>query len=136
MRYDFGKGSYLGMNYTWQHAENEDTGERLFNVPGYKGNFMANFRINEYLNLYSDYHFEGGFVRESGDPREELDYFGIASVTLIAKNFLKFLPGLELRGSVYNLFDERYKTPVSKGSLPGDQPMPETNFLVEMRYTF
>ena len=36
--------------------------------------------------------------------------YGIVNVTLIAKKFLKGYEGLELRGSVYNLFNKDYDT--------------------------
>lgn len=56
---------------------------------------------------------------------------------LIAKNFFQDLKGLEVRGTIYNLFNKEYISPTTPGDLlPGDVPMPGINFMLELRYTF
>ncbi|MDM8522418.1 TonB-dependent receptor [Desulfococcaceae bacterium HSG8] len=132
MKYDFGKGTYLAMNYTYQDAENQDTEERLTG-PGHVGNVMANIRLSEYFNFYTDFHFQKDCPRATGDDREAPPDFGIVNTTLIAEDFLK---GLEIRGSVYNLLDKEYVSPLAAGTLPGDLPMPGRSFVVELRYEF
>ncbi|QTA91526.1 TonB-dependent receptor [Desulfonema magnum] len=133
LKYDFGRGTYLAMNYTYQDAENTDTKERSPSIPKHKGTVMANIRLSDHFNLYTDFYFKDDFKRQSGDDREDMSGFGVANASLIAKDFFK---GLEIRGSVYNLLDKDYTLSTSKGSLPGDLSMPERNFIVEMRYSF
>ena len=57
------------------------------------------------------------------------------NATLIAKKSLKGYEGLELRGSVYNLFDEEWSRYIS-GQVPYGWPQPGINFLLELRYKF
>ncbi len=133
LKYDFGKGTYLAMNYTWQDTENLDTKERLWDVPEHKGNVMANIRLSRYFNFYTDLCFQDGYKREAEDHREEHSGFGIVNATLIAKKFLK---GFEIRGSVYNLFDKEYTYPSPVDTLPVDYPVPGRNFIIELQYEF
>ena len=61
--------------------------------------------------------------------------YAIVNATLIAKKFLENHEGLELRGSVYNLFDKNYTSPTDP-SLPHDIPRPGRNFIIELKYKF
>ncbi len=134
---DFGKGRYLAMNYTYQDAVNLDTDERPYNVATHKGNVMANIRLSKYLNFYTGLYFQNGFERQKGDARQdENSGFTVMDMTLIAKNILPRLKGLELRGSVYNLFDNDYTVPTPKDGLPVDFPMPGRSLMFDVRYTF
>jgi outer membrane receptor protein involved in Fe transport len=53
---------------------------------------------------------------------------------MIARDFLKGYEGLELRGSVYNLFDEDWSYWAE--GLPYGWPQPGINFLLEVKYSF
>ncbi len=132
-KYDMGKGSYLAGNFTCQDAENLDTEEHFWNIPEWKGNLMTNFRVSKYCNFYTGVYFQSGYDREEGDDREDVDGFTLVNTTLIARNFLG---ELELRGSVYNLFNTEYEFPTAMDTLPVDMPMPGRNFLLEVQYTF
>jgi len=134
---DFGKGRFLALNYTYQDAVNVETDERLYNIARHKGNVMANVRLSKYLNLYTDLYFQNGFDRQKDDPRQdENPGFTVVDMTLLAKNFFPRLKGLELRGSVYNLFDKDYTVPTPKDGLPVDFPMPGRSLMFDVRYTF
>jgi iron complex outermembrane receptor protein len=133
VKYDFGKGTYLAANYTYQDVKNRNTDERYLFAPEHKGNVLANVRLSKYFNLYTNLYFQGKYARPEGDDREDLSGFGIVNVTLIARNFFK---GLEVRGSVYNLLDTSYDYVQTQDTLPGDFPQPERNFMVELRYEF
>ncbi len=133
VRYDFGKGTYLEANYTYQDVENVNTKERPWDVVKHTGNIMANIRLSKYFNLYTDVYLQGDYERELGDTREDNQGFATVNTTLIAQ---KFIEGLELRGSVYNLFDEKYTFPTPINTLPEDFPMPGRTFMVELRYEF
>ena len=71
----------------------------------------------------------------AGDTRDDPAGFGLVNATLIAKKLLKRYDEIELRGSVYNLFDKDWRMPQST-VLPNDLPMPGIHFLVEIRCAF
>ena len=137
MRYDFGKGTYLGMNYTYQDAENLDDDEELYNAPDHKGNVMANVRFSKYVNWYVEWCFQEGFTRQKDDSRDyDNPGFGVCNTTLLLRKFLPKLEDFEIRGSLYNIFDEDYTVPTAKDGLPVDYPMPGRQFLVDLQYAF
>jgi len=133
MRYDLGRGSYLALNYS-----NQLFIKRMYQwlLPRHIGNIMANIRLSRYLNLYTSCHVEDGFRRQRGDNRDDMSGYAIVNTTLIAKKFLKGYEGLELRASVYNLFDKDYTSPAGTLELPHDIPRPGRNFMVEVQYKF
>ena len=136
-KFDFGKGRYVALNYTYQDAVNLDTDERPYNVATHKGNVMANIRLSKYLNFYTNLYFQNGFERQKDDPRQdENPGFTVVDMTLLAKNFFPRLKGLEIRGSVYNLFEKDYTVPTPKDGLPVDFPMPGRSVMFDLRYTF
>ena len=92
--------------------------------------------MNKYLNLNAQFIYRGGWYREQGDPREDMSDYVTANATLIARNLIKALKGLEVRAAVYNLFNKDYTAPTAAGELPNDMPMPGINFMLELRYTF
>jgi outer membrane receptor protein involved in Fe transport len=146
MKYDFGRGTYLAMNYTQLSGEVIMGPEALF--PGKRftdfhwyepkrlGTLMANVRLNRYLNLNTYLLYKGGWHRPLTDPRDDPGDYVLLNAGLIAKNFLKELKGLEVRGMVYNLFNKDYTSPSGPDELPDNVPMPGINFFLELRYTF
>ena len=123
------------INYTYQRWISPHTNLRNWFAPRHIGNVMANIRLSKYLNFYAACHFEDTFRRMNGDTRDNMSGFGIVNATLIAKKFLKGYEGLELKGSVYNMFDKDYTTPTGP-EIPNDLPMPGINFLLEIKYKF
>jgi outer membrane receptor protein involved in Fe transport len=75
-------------------------------------------------------------VAGNNNLRLDCAFYVTANATLIAKNFLKELKGLEAWAAVYNLFNKNYTSPTAAGELPGDMPIPGINFMLELRYTF
>ena len=137
MKYDFGRGTYLGMNYTHMNTDYPADSKVVgWMRPERLGTLTGNVRLNKYLNLNAYLLYRGGWVRNPNDTRDDPGDYVIANTTLIAKNFLKELKGLEVRGSVYNLFNKDYTSPTGPGELPNDMPMPGINFMLELRYTF
>lgn len=136
LKYDFGKGTYVAANYTYQDSENRDTGEPLSNIAKHTGDIMLNIPFAEYFNWNVDFYFQDGFERESDDPRDDVSGYGIVNTTLIAKGFLQGYEGLELRGSVYNLFNEKWDFPYQIDQLPDDLQMAGASGVIEIRYTF
>jgi outer membrane cobalamin receptor len=136
MKYDFGRGTYLGVNYTQFSMDMGDTDADIWMEPTRLGTLTGNVRLNKYLNLNAQLLYRGGWHREQGDPRENMSDYVTANATLIARNFLAELKGLEFRGAVYNLFNKDYTAPTAAGELPGDMPLPGINFMLELRYAF
>jgi len=138
MKYDFGRGTYLGMNFTHWSRDTRGMGQKMrhWYEPQRLGTLTANIRLNRYLNLNTYLLYRGGWTRSASDTRDDPGDYVLVNATLIAKNFLKELKGLEVRGGVYNLFNKDYTSPTGPGELPDDMPMPGINFMLELRYTF
>ena len=135
MKYDFGRGTYLAMNYNYRRWISTHTKYRNFWSPRHTGNIMANIRLSRYLNFYASCHIEEGFRRNVGDPRDNMSGYALVNATLIAKRFLKGYEGLEIRASVYNLLNKDYTLPWDP-QIPNDLPRPGRNFMFEMKYTY
>ena len=71
--------------------------------------------------------------RALGDTRPDLDSYTKVDMTAILDNLYRTL---EIRGSVYNLFDEDYSYPATPGTLLDDYPAPGRTFFVEARFIF
>jgi len=126
-KYDFGRGTYLAGNYSYMS----------FNLGPtvHVGNVMTNIRLSRYLNFYADCNFFDGLERGPDDTRDDPSGAAVVNATLIAKKFLKGFEGLELRGSVYNLFDKDWRSPMP-APIPNDWPIPGINYLLEIKYKF
>jgi outer membrane receptor protein involved in Fe transport len=130
-RYDFGRGTYIAANFVYSSMKE-------YNQPrAYIGKIMSNIRLSRYLNLYVDCFHSGGLspVNEY-DLRDSSSGRTTVNATLTARKFLKGFEGLELRGSVYNLFDEDYASPVGLGIFPYGYPQPGVNLQLELKYRF
>ena len=134
LKYDFGRGTYLSMCYSGIRPE-----EPQLYTPDHSGTLMANIRLSRHLNLNADLYYAGGFKRASSDVgRDDPSDYGIVNATLIARKFWKRFEGLELRGSVYNLFDKDYVYPRPRMGVWAhpDFPAPGRSFLFEIQYKF
>lgn len=138
IEYSFRNGAFISANFTYQKAENlsNENDETEVDVPKYKGNIMANVVFSEYVNVFTQYFFQGGFGRESDDDREDPENIGVVNTTLIVKNIIKQLDNLELRTSIYNLLDEDYSYPTPMDTIPGGYPMPGIHYIFELKFKF
>jgi outer membrane cobalamin receptor len=133
IRADFGDDNYAYANYTYQDAEETRHRERLPNIPIHKANFGINMGLGKYVNANLNTFITGRRPRENGDTRADLPSHALVNLTLIGKNFMN---NLEIRGSVFNLFDKKYDDPSGIGEVPTDYPQPRRSFMVELRYEF
>ena len=138
LKYDFGRGTYIAANYAYIDSENLDTGESNWTIPPHMGSIMTNIRLNRYLNWNAHCIYRGRWSRGKDDPRNDMSDYTVVNTTLIARKFLKKFEGLELAVTVNNLFDEDYSSPTSNAitDLPDDFPMPERNYMLELRYQY
>ena len=131
---DFGNDNYGYFNYSYQHPKDRDTNERLPDVPSHRANAGINLAPWKYLNANVNISWTGKRPRAAGDSRNDLSSSTLVDLTLIAK---KFYETLEIRGSVYNIFNENYRDPSPFPlQVPNDYPTNERMFLIEARYTF
>ena len=121
------------VNHTWQKPEIVDTNSSLPNVPSYRYNVGLNATINDYFVGNVNALFVGERDRAVGDTRSEDESYAKVDLSLIAKEFFK---GLEIRGSVHNIFDENYSYPASANTLTDDYPAEGRSFYLEARYFF
>jgi iron complex outermembrane receptor protein len=132
--FDFGHDSYGYLNHSYQDPRDGETDKSLPNVPSQRANAGINLAPWKYLNANINVSWTGKRPRAEGDIRDDLSSSTLVDLTLIAK---KFYETLEIRGSVYNLFDEDYRDPSPfPVEVPNDYPTNGRMFLIEARYTF
>jgi iron complex outermembrane receptor protein len=131
---DFGNDYYGYLNHSYQDPQDGETDKRLADVPSQRANAGINLAPWKYLNANVNVSWTGKRPRAEGDTRDNLSSSTLVDVTLIAK---KFYETLEIRGSVYNLFNEDYRDPSPfPVQVPNDYPTNEKMFLIEARYSF
>jgi len=128
------EGSYVAGNYTYIRAsDNQATIPQTVDIAKHRANIMLNWQVSDHYNLHSDVIMKGSSPRSKVDNRGALGGYGIVNMTLIAKSLIPSLPGVELRGSVYNVFNKSYASPASAGTILNDYAMPKVNALMELR---
>jgi len=120
-------------NYFWNQPENDETGEPLPDVPEYRLNLGFNFWVAEWGKGNLHILHVGDTPRTVGDIRDNHDAYTVVNANFILMNFFQ---SLELRASLYNLFDEEYSYPAPPFTLADDYPAPGRSVFIELRYTF
>jgi iron complex outermembrane receptor protein len=133
LRYYWQRENEAYFNYTWQHPEDDETGEEIPDVPSSRWNLGLTMRFWEHLKGNANILYVGERPRALGDPRPDLDSYTKVDLNLILDNLYKTL---KFRGSVYNLFDEDISYPATPGTLYYDYPAPGRTIFLEVRYTF
>jgi outer membrane receptor for ferrienterochelin and colicins len=133
LKADFGNDSYAFANYTFQKAEETRNRNRLPDVPVHSANLGINAGFWKYANANLNTLFIGPRPREFGDTRHDLSSYALVNLTLIGKNFMD---NLEIKGSIFNLFDKSYKDSAPPDTVPTDYPQPGRSFIVELQYQF
>ena len=132
IKVDLGEGCYGFANHTYQKPR--EFGEDVVpDVPKHLANVGINLNLWDYLNSNTTAHFTGPRPRAKLDPRDELSSYVSFDQTFIVKNFFKTL---ELRASIYNLFNENYDDPAPINTIENDFPRPGRNYFFEVAYKF
>ncbi len=97
--FDFAEENYGYISYTYQNPRDEETDERLADVPNWRAKIGVNVGLTKYLNASTHVSWTGERPRAEGDSRDDIPATALVDLTLIAKHFYKTL---EIRGSVYN----------------------------------
>jgi iron complex outermembrane receptor protein len=129
------KGKWKGLegtiSYALQEAENAQTGERLTNSPKHlaKLNLIVPL-IKEKLFLGLEEQY---MSRRKTLANRYTDAFSITNLTVFSQKIAK---GLEISGSVYNLFDEKYSDPGSGEHVQDTIEQDGVNFRFKVTYLF
>jgi len=128
-------------NYTYQDVSDTDTGVQQAEVPSHKGNIMINYRLSNQVNIHADAFIKGTTSRDNKDSRFDIPTYALVNTTLIAKDVLEDLKGLEFRASIYNLLNKDYRDPSpwdanGYAPIPGDYQQAGRTFMLEMKYVF
>lgn len=119
------------ISYTFQQTKDKDTHETLTNSPKHLAKF------NLILPLIKEKLFFG--IEEQYMSKRkpladnEAKAFYIMNLTLFSRNLIK---GLEISGSVYNLFDKRYGDPGSGEHLQDIIRQDGRNYRLKLTYSF
>ncbi|MGI1678608.1 MAG: TonB-dependent receptor [Cellvibrionaceae bacterium] len=119
-------------NYSWQKAENSDTGDNIANAP--KHLFYIDFRweLTEQWLVTSQWNYVGGRERSPADARDNINDYALIDFNLISKQLFQ---NVDLRFSIKNIFDEDAREP-SAGGINDDLPLEGRSFIFEGAYSF
>ncbi len=119
------------ISYAYQDTEDEETGDRLTNSPKH----LANLNLIAPLGL--DTYFAGLEVIYVDDRKTVQDTtagdYAIANLTLFARDLFG---GLDLSGSVYNVFDEEYGDPGGEELLQDTIEQDGRTYRLKLDYRF
>jgi outer membrane receptor for ferrienterochelin and colicins len=129
------KGKWKGLegtiSYALQEAENAQTGERLTNSPEHIATLnliVPLFREKLFLSVEEQY-----MSKRTTLASRYADAFFITNLTLFSQKLAK---GVEVSGSVYNLFDEEYSDPASGEHVQDTIEQDGVNFRFKVTYLF
>jgi outer membrane receptor protein involved in Fe transport len=128
----FGKNRCGYLNVSYQNSE-DDQGRDLPYVADWMGNAGYNHEFFGKLNTNVNVYWIGERTRLEGDTRDKAPSATLVDTTLILRNFYK---RLEIKGSVFNIFDEDYVAPSTITSITNDLPLHERMFFIEVLYHF
>ena len=119
------------ISYTYQQAENSETGLELTNSPHHLA------KLNLIVPVYQDKTFTGIELQYTGKRLtlggNEADDFFLANLTLLRSELFK---GLEVSASLYNLFNKKYSDPGGGEHLQDLLSQDGRNFRVKLTYRF
>lgn len=131
-RYKFRSLEVYG-NYIWNHPEDDETEEPLPDVEKYRLNLGCDYWVSDWGKGNLHILHVGDKPRASTDTREDLEAYTVVNASFILPNVFR---SMELRASLYNIFDEEYAYPAPPTTLANDYPADGRSFFVELRYTF
>ncbi len=135
----FLEGGQIKFNYTYQHPKDRDTNRRIADVPTHKANIMADFDLTEHFSAHADLFIKDSTPRAPGDTRGEVPGYALFNTSFAVKNLWKkhkIFRTMELRASVYNVFDKKYQDPSPMGTIPEDYNMPRRSAMFEVSFSY
>lgn len=120
-------------NYSYQNPRDNDTGERLPDVPIHKGNMGLNLKFADNLNLSLHTFFSGKRSRAKEDIRDDAKAYSVSNLTVRVENIF---PRTELNISCHNIFDKAYRYSSPLNTLPQDFPQPGRQIFAGLKTVF
>lgn len=125
-------GGWSGrVSYTYQNAEDQDTGDQLTNSP------ENMFKANLIAPAFSQRLFAGIEYQYIDDRKtlgvDDADSYSLVNLTLTAPDVWG---GLSIAGSVYNLFDEDYGDVGSEEHIQTEIPQDERTYRLKAYFLF
>jgi len=118
-------------SYTYTQTEDQQTGKTLVNSPAH----LAKLNLTVPLaceNLFAGLEVQYQSSRKTLAGRHTDDFI-ITNLTLLNRNLIK---GLEISGSIYNLFNKKYNDPGGGEHLQDTIEQNGTTFRIKMTYRF
>jgi len=119
-------GSTVNLNYTYQYAIDDLTGQRVSEVPMHKANASINNRHSQYLSSYLGLLHRGALNSSSGEIKDHI-------TVDIALNLKSPINNFEIKASIYNLFNQKY-VDAAPAAIASNFPKPSRNLMVEVSY--
>lgn len=119
------------LSYTYQETTNKDTGRLLTNSPRHL--LKANIHIpiiKKYLSAGIEGRYTGPRRTVAGN---NTGGFVVANLTFLSQELIK---GLEISGSVYNIFNKKYSDPASSEFSQNTIPQDGRTFRIKFTYRF
>jgi len=119
------------LSYTYQNAENRSTGEWLTNSPRqlFKGQISTDWYEGRIVPAF-DFRYTGPRRTLAGNL---LGGYALTNLTLSAR---RFLPGVEVSASVYNVLDKKYSDPGGGEHVQETIPQDGRSFRVKVTASF
>jgi outer membrane receptor for ferrienterochelin and colicins len=118
-------------SYTYQETTNNETGRPLTNSPRHL------LKLNIHVPIIKKYLSTGIEAQYTGPRRtlagNDTGGFVVANLTLLSQELIK---GLEISGSIYNLFDKKYGDPASNEFRQNVIPQDGRTFRIKLTYLF
>lgn len=127
--------TYINGNFTYLRPEDKETGRDLPEIAKNRGNVELNTAMNRYVNFNTNILMVGERPRAVGDTRNPLPAYAVADLALSLKNLYR---GLELRGTVNNLLNQKYEDPsiITVPQQVSDIPKEGTSYFIKAEYKF
>ncbi len=119
----------LSANYT--HRSQDESEFRAFDEPDQEAYLRVDGVVGSKWNWNVQANWIGERHRPAADTRSSVDDYLLVDTTFR----YQATRNLELSASIRNLFDEDAREYTGR-SVPGDFPLPERNFYIELRYNF
>ncbi|MCU7836885.1 MAG: TonB-dependent receptor [gamma proteobacterium symbiont of Taylorina sp.] len=143
MEHDFSEQLSAGFNLSYNKTKDSETGEDIPGTTRWLSNIELMYQPQTAYDFSLRYRYVGKKYRESDDPREKLDAYGVVNFNARLNNI--FTQGASLQLGVDNLFNEdvrysaRMTTDVFRNRYPGyedDYPRGGRYWWLRFKYVY
>lgn len=131
--YPFGVENSIFGNYTFQRADDVESGGPAAGIPAHLLNLGATVSAGSHFLITPTLVVRGTTPRLEADPRREVPAYALFNVSF---RLQKLHQNLEFVATLQNLFDKAYFDPSPVSGVPGDYPRPGRSILIHATYTF